>query len=969
MTSSSRFVTMATIFIVLAFPMAAPAAEGPPCCPCAGATVADPLAVAAELSAAGLLDDDAAIYIRWAVTAADGEAAAAAAALSEAGARPWMMLQFATPAPASQNPADLGAEIEAFVGQVRQAPREGHYQVIWDPSSGTVTPEEYAFLLKQVSVALAGADPGAMVITAPQPASPAALAELYAWEIDAYIQGLALEPAPPETLERCLVALVDLDPGRPVVVDQLPLPLRPELAVMQAAEQAAAGAALTFFQWDAGASLAPLQVLAREFGGELSHDPYSEPRGGKAAHAFVRAEDLGLLLVVETAPGDQAEIELNQGGLYQPQLVDLLSGEVSDIQRFRNLGDGYRITVIDPAPVVLIRLSRLGAAALAGLEEEITVTGEHQMPVAEILRRLQVFEDSQARRLHRYTALQTEHLRFTVPAGGGFEVTREGDFFYTEGEGFDWAWQRVYIGGVKWRGRLPEIPIIQPEKAGEMPLEITLHKEYSYRLKGSDRVDGRDCWEVAFEPTAGAEGTNLWKGTVWIDKELYTRVRTRGIQVGLSGDVFSNVETIHSSPVDLDGQPAAWGAEGSFVLPLRRVGQELQKFVSATVQVEKETLLTNLQLNDPAFDQRREQMLQSEDTVVRDTDLGLRYLKKDKDGNRKVQEEFKFSLLSLVGGVFYDDSLDYPLPLAGIDYYNRNFRGTDIQTNIFFAGLFIAATASDPQLGNSQWDAGATLSGVFIPLEQELYRDGEVAAEETVKRMGTQLALSVGRPLGSYLKLDLGYTLGQNWFTDAGDTHPDFVVPNDTLVHSGRLDLSLNLSGYQLGGRAALFTRSDWEPWGFVDSGEYDQDQDSYMRWRVTGSKSWRLRRFTELQLDVEHVDGRNLDRFSKYDFNTFSATRVAGYKAGLVTASSADLAHLYYGLSLGEVMRIGGRVDAAWATDDLTGLDREFLAGVEISGNVIGPWQTIVRFAVGVPLAGPGEGVSASVFFLKLFK
>jgi len=35
----------------------------------------------------------------------------------------------------------------------------------------------------------------------------------------------------------------------------------------------------------------------------------------------------------------------------------------------------------------------------------------------------------------------------------------------------------------------------------------------------------------------------------------------------------------------------------------------------------------------------------------------------------------------------------------------------------------------------------------------------------------------------------------------------------------------------------------------------------------------------------------------------------------------------------------------------------------------VIGPWQTIIRFAVGVPLAGPGDGVSASIFFLKLFK
>jgi hypothetical protein len=404
-------------------------------------------------------------------------------------------------------------------------------------------------------------------------------------------------------------------------------------------------------------------------------------------------------------------------------------------------------------------------------------------------------------------------------------------------------------------------------------------------------------------------------------------------------------------------------------MPLRRVGQELQKFVNTTVQVEKETLLTALRLNDPQFDERKETVLQSDSTMVRDTDEGLRYLTKSDDGGREVQEEFDYGLLSMVGGIFYDDSLDYPLPLAGIDYYNRRFKGTDIQTNIFFAGLFLAASAADPQLGNSKWNAGATLSGVFIPLEQEQYRNEEEVPEEAVEQQQAQLSLTVGRPLGTYAKVDFSYLLGMERYDDVDDTDPDFVIPNDTLIQGGRLNLSFIRGGYQLGGRATLYARSDWESWGFEGSPEYDPEHDSYLRWRLNAKKTWRLRRFSEIELELEHVDGDNLDRFSKYDFSTFSGTRVAGYKGGLVTASRAELAHLYYGLSLGEVVRLGGRVDTAWATDELTGLDNEFLAGVEVNGNVIGPWQTIIRFAVGVPLAGPGDGVAASVFFLKLFK
>jgi hypothetical protein len=36
--------------------------------------------------------------------------------------------------------------------------------------------------------------------------------------------------------------------------------------------------------------------------------------------------------------------------------------------------------------------------------------------------------------------------------------------------------------------------------------------------------------------------------------------------------------------------------------------------------------------------------------------------------------------------------------------------------------------------------------------------------------------------------------------------------------------------------------------------------------------------------------------------------------------------------------------------------MDAEFLAGVSASGTVVGPWQTLVNFEVGVPVAGPAE-------------
>jgi len=48
-----------------------------------------------------------------------------------------------------------------------------------------------------------------------------------------------------------------------------------------------------------------------------------------------------------------------------------------------------------------------------------------------------------------------------------------------------------------------------------------------------------------------------------------------------------------------------------------------------------------------------------------------------------VKEGFKTSKLFGAGGVFYDDALDYPLPLAGINYFSFDYKGTGQQVNLF----------------------------------------------------------------------------------------------------------------------------------------------------------------------------------------------------------------------------------------------------------------------------------------------
>jgi hypothetical protein len=58
--------------------------------------------------------------------------------------------------------------------------------------------------------------------------------------------------------------------------------------------------------------------------------------------------------------------------------------------------------VTEPGPVTVLRLGRAGVEELgevAGVEERLEVASERQIPVEEVLRRLQAFEDAQARRV------------------------------------------------------------------------------------------------------------------------------------------------------------------------------------------------------------------------------------------------------------------------------------------------------------------------------------------------------------------------------------------------------------------------------------------------------------------------------------------------------------------------------------------------------------------------------------------
>ena len=939
-----------------------------PCSVCAGVRCADPTVALDGLANEPKLDDDDAFFLAWTVPL-DGTANIDSIDnVRGVGAKPWMRVIFRTPQPIVDNLDRLEAELEELAALVRGGGEGLFVQAVWLPDGGAIDVRDHAFLIKRAAVAVTGASPDASFIAGPLEADPESLRALYREEVAAYLDLIAL--APGDDLTAAVATLGELDPGKPLVLDALPMSGKPEKTVARVAEFAAAGFVVTFFEAGrvTAADLAPLKWMARELHGNLVFDPYSSPSGAHSAWAFVR-EDLGLRVIAEPEPGT-ADLELvfTDAQFRTPTVVDLVTGEERYLYDTSRGANGLIVRLHEPDDAVLLRLERPSAEELDAFGQQIDVGAGREIPVEEILRRLQAFEDAQARRLDHFQASRSLHLRFQA-AQGAFEASYVGDFFYRRDHGFDWVWRDFYVGGVKWKSKkIPSVPLIQPEKVASLPAEIRLTKDYDYRLRGTATVDGRDCWVIDFRPLEPAPGRSLYRGTVWVDREIHARVRTRATQVGLEGSVLAAEETRFYVPLDRSGLQSEWTAE-NFVLPVRITGQQTLSILSATLPVEVETEITDIRINGEAFDRSRDAALASDATMLRDTDDGLRYLKKGESGERYVETEFDSDRLFLVGGVFWDESVDYPLPLAGVNYLDLDLKGTGAQVDVFFAGAFLAAGIADPQLFGSRWNGGVNLNGLFFKARDELFREGVVVPEEDVKRRTASADVFVGRPLARFLNFELTYGLRMEDFSRADDTAEDFIIPQDTLTNYFQGVVQYNRAGYRLRLSGGINRRSGWEFWGLPENDEFHPDQKDYQRWQARFGKTWWLPKFRRVRVFFEHLDGSNLDRFSGYDFGMFGDASVSGYQSGLVRAEKANGAHLLAGINYFEKIRFDLKADAVWASNTMTGLDNELLAGIGLEGTMTLPWQLIMNFEAGYAIAGPGKGnIALRVFFLKLF-
>ncbi len=838
------------------------------------------------------------------------------------------------------------------------------------------TAETEAYALKRLTVNLQGRELARSIV---QPvASIAALERLYAAEAGGYFDQVLVAQSDAVSVSSWLSTN---DPVKRVWVVAPAVSANP---LYDAASVFKTAAVRVFLESEAVTEFAgAIAATNSELRGDFAFDPSADIRmldatGAVTATpviALVRGEDLRTLVVPAGSRESSTILSFGDPALKNPRRVD-----ASGVAAITDTGSkNARLLVGMPASgkAFAITLDRPRVADDSRTRETIDISTKKDISVDEIVRSHQTYHSWQGTLNTRYIARNETKLRFAVGPSEAVEATLAGDHFFEGDRVSDWVWTDFLINGVKWKhGRIPELPLVQPEKVTQLPLDIHLTSAYRYQLVRETQLRGFDTWEVRFEPPAKApDSLPLYRGTVWIDQKSFARIRISMVQLNLDGEVLSNEERVDYSPFSLDGYapveaPAVTRKNSRKLLwlPESVAAQQSLSTAGRSTVVQRNTAFSNYRIDPSDFREQHRIASASTSRMVRDTTRGLRYLDRTGSGERVVKEGFDASRTFLVGGMHHDSGLEFPVvPLGGIDYFNFNVRGTGMQSNVFFAGVILAASLTDPSFMKTRFSLGGEFNGLAVPFENSMYRGGSEVEGEAVRNLPLTMTLRTGHPILTFGKIDLSLGISHESYQRAELTATDFEVPSNTFEVTPRLDLRYDRRGFAFSTFFARGTRTQWEPWGNL--AEYDDAQKSFTRFGFSLGKSFYLPKFQRIAIEANYLDGANLDRFSKYEMGFFGTQRIRGIKSGSVRAEKAILAHLSYGFVFSQQFRLEVFYDHGLLDDAASGLRRAPFQGIGFGGQTVGPWGTLLRLDFGKSIGDNAQdGFVANVVFLKLF-
>jgi hypothetical protein len=575
------------------------------------------------------------------------------------------------------------------------------------------------------------------------------------------------------------------------------------------------------------------------------------------------------------------------------------------------------------------------------LYESVSVTGRGGLRVEEIIARWQQYREAQRRSLDNYSAQCLLSLHFEpTTLGSGFDIAMQLRVFADRTGQRDWVQDAFFVNGVRYKSsRGFPLPQLEPEKVLAQPLELAIEDKYRYVLLGTDTVRETLAYVIGVEPEQ--PGAMLFTGKIWIDGVSFRQVRMQLQQSGGRTSIVSHVET-----QDFGLIPGGQGQQFNVMQSI--YVQQILNAAGRNYLLERTYEFSGYRFNSPTFEHDVSQALASDLRMFRETDEGLRVLRSE-HGTRVV-EPASSRIKSLIMGALYDGTFDFPVPLAGLNLVDFNFRKSGAQLSLFFAGPIVASNLSK-QI-SQRWRLGVDVALSAIPRNDRVYVGSDEIVGEALWNFEESVGVLTSWQIVPNLSLSGSSYLTVNVFRPTEDTAPGFQASGQgfTVQTVGAMRFAHN--GFTVSGDALQGTRLAWSQIGY-SSHTSAAPETMFLKYSGEFSKQFYFGRFSKISLSGGYFGGNQLDRFSRYQPSFLSRPRIRGIPAGTDAFDAVAVVGAVYGFNVFDVIKLEGMYNRAWGQNLDESHTFKAFDGVELGLGTVGPWGTFLQGTVTYAIQG----------------
>jgi hypothetical protein len=680
-------------------------------------------------------------------------------------------------------------------------------------------------------------------------------------------------------------------------------------------------------------------------------------------HWFVGGlSDAVIIVRVGASPGSPKMVRLHSvaSGPFEIKWYDLATGAELPAGEVTKTDHGFAQTCSCTSEYALISIHRESEAEQT-LYNSADVEASVELRVEEIIARWQQNREAQKQKLENYIASSFLSLHFeSTNLEPGFDFSMQLVQFFSRGRPTELAQKQFYINGVKF-GKNHEFPLpeIEPEKVMTQPLELKLNERYDYKLLGTEKLDAALCYVVGVEPKTREEA--LYSGKIWIDASTFREVKQYLTQRGARTNVLVNVETQNFELVRDD--------KGNQFNLLRSISaQQLLNAAGRDFVLQRTMQFSDYVINSPHFNDTLAAEHSSDDPMYRDTDQGLRSLRKQ-NGERVLIEQSSKLVKALVAGAMYGGTFNFPIPFLGLSSVDFDFRHTGAQLSTFFAGPILISDLSKQFTPKFRVALDLALSA--LPSENRIYSGNIELVQGDIWTWEQTAGVRVSWQPTKHLSLTASnYFAFDNFIR--GQADQQYELPRNGLNILPGAELKYNLDGYVFDAQGTRGIRIDWKPFGCASLSPppagcgsslpnpppenallIQPPQNAFTLYNADLYKDYYIHKFTKGGWDVSYWGGNQLDRFSRYMPSFISSPRLHGIPPGTDSFDAIAMANVHYGFNVMDLVKVDGMYAYARARNlDESAQFRKF-DGLELNFNTPGPLGTLLQGTVSYALDG----------------